>query len=103
MSNEKNKCDKHINESCGYQNCCKNEYPYKDYIQPASDKSLLKYYEECDSKDILTSNGHNIMYKVKTGLVYAFWIGLILLLASMKKTLDNIEARVHNTPSVTTK
>lgn len=103
MSNDKNKCDKHINENSGYQNCCTNGYPYKDYIQPSSDKSLLKYYEDCDSNDILTSNGQNVMYKVKTVLIYSFWIALILLLASMKKTLDNIEARVHNTTSVTTK
>jgi len=104
MSKDKNMCDKQISEAkenynaCNGINNCNNVKSQLD-----SNKALLNYYEDSDSKDIFTSNGRYLLYKAKDLLLYAIIVGVMLTLLSMKKTLDNIDARVHNAPSVTTK
>ena len=104
MSKDKNMCDKYMNESKEDYNACKGVQNCNNVkSQLDSNRVLLNYYEDSDSKDIFTSNGRDLLYKAKDFLLYAIIVGVMLTLLSMKKTLDNIDARVHNAPSVTTK
>lgn len=66
-------------------------------------KSLLKYYEDEDAKNILTNHGRDMLYNAKRVAIYVFFALLALTALSIKKTLDNIETRLHNASSVTTK
>jgi hypothetical protein len=102
MSKDKNTSENINNDCKHFYKICDNKFETVN-TQLESNKSLLKFYEEEDYKNVLTSNGRELLYKAKTIGIYVFWVALILTLISMKKTLDNIDARVHNAPSVTTK
>ncbi len=102
MSKDKNTSE-NINDNCKhFYKICDNKCETINN-QLESNKSLLKFYEDEDSKNVLTSNGRELLYKAKTIGIYVFWVALIVTLISIKKTLDNVDARMHNTPSVTTK
>ena len=102
MSKDKNTSENINNDCKHFYKFCENKCGSME-TQLESNKSLLKFYEDEDSNNVLTSNGRELLYKAKTVGIYVFWIALIVTLISMKKTLDNIDARVHNAPSVTTK
>jgi len=102
MSKDKNMSENSINGCKHVYKICDNKCENMN-TQLESNKSLLKYYEDEDCNNVFTSKGRELLYTAKTIGIYAFWVALIVTLISMKKTLDNIDARVHNTPSVTTK
>lgn len=100
----KDKSDKYMHEAKEYYKTCDKGDCFKaDALELESNKSLLKYYEAEDCNNILTSNGREFLYKAKTVFICIFWAVALLTLVSMKNTLDSINARVHNTSSVTTK
>lgn len=66
-------------------------------------KGLFEMYEKDDSNNILTSRGQNILCTAKKVAIYLIAAYALLTLVSVKKTLDNIEGRVHNASSVNTK
>jgi hypothetical protein len=86
-----------------YKACNKADYCKTNEVELDAKKSLLKYYEEEDCNNIFTSRGRELLYNVKFVFVCLFWAVALLTLVSLKKTLDNIDARMHNAPSVTTK
>jgi len=100
----KNDSDKYMKEAKeNYISCGKGDCFSADKLELDSKKSLIKYYEDEDYNNILTSNGREFFHKAKTVLICIFWAVALLTLVAMKNTLDSINARVHNVPSVTTK
>lgn len=88
-------------EKCDYKACCESKKAIKE--EHNIYKSLCEMYEKDNDDNILTTKGQTVVRELKR-------IGIILLaayalytLCSIKKTLDNIESRVHNASSVTTK
>jgi hypothetical protein len=91
-----------------------NEH-YKEYYKPCCGeikkvneqeslyKSICEMYEKDDSENYLTTKGNNLLCKAKkVGIAILVIIGILTVL-SIKKTVDNIEARMHNASSVITK
>lgn len=103
MNNDKYKCDKHFNEASIYKICDGSKCCNKEDYQKDPKDSLLKFYEEEDAKNILTANGRELIYKAKGVFICIFWVAILLTALSVKKTLDNIDTRLHNTPSSITK
>jgi hypothetical protein len=60
-------------------------------------------YEKDDSENYLTTKGNTLLRKAKdVGIAILIILGILTVL-SIKKTVDNIEARMHNASSVITK
>ncbi len=84
-----------------YKPCC-NEVK-KANEQESLYKSICEMYEKDDSENYLTTKGNTLLRKAKdVGIAILIILGILTVL-SIKKTVDNIEARMHNTSSVITK
>lgn len=86
---------------CDYKACCESNKVYKE--DQNIYKSISEMYERDDSNNLLTTKGYGILCKLKRIGIIVLGVVALLVLFSVKKTVDNIEARVHNASSVITK
>jgi hypothetical protein len=97
-----NKESENMNEcKCDYKACCESNKVYKE--DQNIYKSISEMYERDDSNNLLTTKGYGILCKLKRIGIIVLGVVALLVLFSVKKTVDNIEARVHNASSVITK
>ncbi len=86
---------------CDYKACCESNKAIKEDNNIY--KSISEMYERDDSHNLLTTKGYGILCTAKRiGMIVLFAVALLTLF-SVKKTVDNIEARMHNASSVITK
>jgi hypothetical protein len=94
-----------INNKCeGNKDCCKSIYNSGIYKTDENFyKNLSDYYEKEDDENFFTSRGQEFVHNAKRILIVVAFAVALVTLFSIKKTLDNIDARMHNASSVTTK
>lgn len=102
MSNNKSNIKNYMNECIKNESspCCGN---VKDKNDNDIYKNLCELYEKEDSENFFTQRGHSAINNIKKVCFFVIIVISFIMLCSIKKTVDNIDARVHNASSAITK